>query len=307
MGTEPLRCRLCGSVSTKPLGVLPAGDFFAGRVLATLLEGGRLWHCAGCGSMFRHPVLPAAGYLSLYEGGAPDQWSGAERREDLRIIRSILVEKKVGSVLDVGCGTGEFLASLPAGIARFGIEPSGAAAAARSRGVEVLAGELAAWRGSGQFDAVTLIDVIEHIPEPKVFLAEAYLRVAPLGLLIVSTGNPEAFVWRRLLGARFWYAAFPEHVSFPGQGFFQQWCREAGATLVQRLKTRYQRLRPAHMALGLAMQAAFFVSPHAFNLAGRAIYGHRRGWEHRRTFAPAMPGTFVDHQIVVISKPAANS
>jgi SAM-dependent methyltransferase len=286
------------------LGALQDGDYFAGRVLATPLDGGRLWRCADCRSMFRHPVLPAARYLALYQSGAPDQWQGADHREDLRIIRSIVADGKISSVLDVGCGAGEFLASLPAGIARFGIEPSAAASVAQSRGIDVLAPELASWREPGQFAAVTIIDVIEHIPEPRAFLTEAYLRVAPGGLLIVSTGNPEAFLWRRVLGARFWYATFPEHVTFPGLGFFQQWCHENGATLVQQRETRYQRLHPAHLVVGLAMQAAFFVSPRAFNLVVRSIYARptRKG-ERRRTFSPAMPGTFVDHQIVVIGKP----
>lgn len=306
MRVEPPRCRLCGSRSTKQLGRLQEGDYFAGRVLATPLEGGRLWGCADCRSMFRHPILPAASYFSLYQGGAPDHWSGGERREDRRIIRSIVADSNIGSVLDVGCGTGEFLASLPAGVARFGVEPSAAALAARSRGIEVLAPELASWRGRGQFDAVTIIDVIEHIPEPRAFLTEAYLRVAPGGLLIVSTGNPEAFLWRRVLGARFWYVTLPEHLTFPGLGFFERWCHEAGATLVKRRKTRYARLGWAHLMVGLAMQAAFFVSPRAFNLVARSIYAHTmRAGEHRRTFSPVMPGTFVDHQIVVIAKPGA--
>jgi SAM-dependent methyltransferase len=255
--------------------------------------------------MFRHPILTAKEYLSLYQCGAPDQWSGGEQREDLRIIRSIVEAGRIGSALDVGCGSGDFLASLPGSIAKFGIEPSGAAALASRRGISVVARELHECSAERRFDVVTSIDVIEHIPEPDTFLTQAFRHVAPGGMLIVSTGDPDTFVWRRGLKARFWYASFPEHVSFPAAGFFYSWCAKTGAVLAARHATRYQTMRLPQRALGITIQTAFFASPRAFSWLGRSIDSLRSaGKPRRRTFSPGIPGTFVDHQIIVVRKPA---
>jgi SAM-dependent methyltransferase len=298
-------CRLCGSVFTEDQGVIPDSDYFAGQVLANPLAGGRLWGCTDCRSMFRHPVLPLQQYLSLYQSGAPDQWSGGEHREDLRIIRSIVAEARSGSALDVGCGTGDFLASLPATVAKFAVEPSAAALVASNRGIEIVAKELDHCSADGRFDVVTIIDLIEHIPEPDSFLQRAYTHVSPGGMLIVSTGDPETFFWRRLLRSRFWYVSFPEHVSFPALGFFQRWCARTGAVLAERHEMRYQRMGLAHLVLGLTIQSAFFASPRAFSWAGRLMDALRaQDRPRRRAFAPGIPGTYVDHQIVVMRKPA---
>lgn len=304
MPVEQPTCRLCGSALTRKLGTLPDSDFFAGQVLDTCLKGGGLWSCGDCASMFRHPVLRSDQYLSLYRTGAPDQWSGDKRREDLRIIRSIVAGARVRCVLDVGCGSGDFLATLADEFSRCGIEPSPAAAVAARRGIEIVAVELSQCPPERRFDAVTIIDVIEHVAEPAAFLTQAYQHVASEGLLIVSTGNPDTGVWRRWFKSRFWYASFPEHLSFPAAGFFQHWCRQAGAEMVERHETRYQRMHPLRRVLGVVIQSVFALHPGAFNLLGRSL-GAIRGNSRRRMFSPGIPGTFVDHHIVVIRKPQA--
>lgn len=304
-GERP-KCRLCGSPETLDRGAIPDSDYFAGRVLPSLLAGGRLWSCSGCASMFRHPTLSAEQYLSLYRAGEPEQWTGIARREDLRVIRSILQGADARDVLDIGCGSGEFLASLPDTVARFGIEPSPAAELARRRGVQIVGRQLEECAADRFFDAVTLIDVIEHIAEPGPFLAQAYERLSPGGLLVVSTGDPGNRLWRDWLRSRFWYVSFPEHVSFPSLRFFQLWCAQAGAALTERRVTRYWRSSPAQRALGAAIQAVFFASPAAFNQVGRSLgVGVGPGKARRRTYSPAMPGAFRDHQIVVMARAAS--
>ena len=125
MKFDPVACRLCGDTHISCLGAVPESDYFAGRVLQLPIEGGRLWRCDACQSMFRHPVLPASTYLALYAEGAADEWSADGGRQDLAIIRGIIAQKaRLGGVLDVGCGTGDFLLTLPAEFKRCGVEPS---------------------------------------------------------------------------------------------------------------------------------------------------------------------------------------
>jgi SAM-dependent methyltransferase len=244
MATDTPACRLCGSTSVDDRGAIPGSDYFGGRVLQRTLDGGKLWCCRSCRSMFRHPVLDASAYLSLYASAAPTQWAGGDDRCDLALVGAIVgAEHGVHSVLDVGCGTGDFLASLPGRVSRYGVEPSGAKAHAAARGVQIVGASLADVPPTMTFDAITIIDVIEHVPEPGVLLGRAFSLLRPGGIVVVSSGDPETWVWRRVFAARFWYASFPEHVSFPSLRYFELWGTRHGAAVAAKIATRYELLR----------------------------------------------------------------
>jgi len=306
MNRESPRCPLCGSPESADHGAIPDNDFFAGRVLAHALSGGRLWSCRECDSMFRHPLLSPLEYSRLYEAGDALQWSGVERRRDFQLVRAMIESHPTAnSILDVGCGSGEFLASLRPEIAKFGAEPSsGAAVFARDRGIDVLAATIDRVAETRRFDIITMIDVIEHVVDPVSLLTQAYLRTAPGGFIIVSTGNPESWAWRRAFSSRFWYVSFPEHIRFPSFRFFNSWADQAGAAAVARSLTRYQSLTAIERGLGFAIQLGFALSPAAFSALGRAVHALRgKPPPRRRRFSPGVPGVFTDHHIVTIRKP----
>lgn len=101
--------------------------------------------------------------------------------------------------LDVGCGAGllcEPLARLGAEVTGVDAAPENIAAAAAHAAatgltVRYLAGEVAAL-DIGQFDLVTAMEVIEHVADKPAFIAALAARVAPGGLLILSTPNRTA-------------------------------------------------------------------------------------------------------------------
>ena len=107
------------------------------------------------------------------------------------------------TALDVGCGAG--LLAEP--LARLGAKVTGLDAAApliavarehaRASALEIdyRAGELAEL--DGQFDLITCMEVIEHVADPAAFVKQLAARLAPNGLLILST--PNATAWSRLL------------------------------------------------------------------------------------------------------------
>jgi SAM-dependent methyltransferase len=302
-GEAPL-CRLCGSGQVGDLGPIPDNDYFAGCVLSSAIPGGRLWLCAACGSMFKHPVMPAVQYRLLYESGTATQWHGGEHRQDLRTVREIIAaQPRVTGVLDVGCGTGDFLSSLPPGLAKFGIEPSAAAVKAAARGIQMLAPAIEQLAPQAQFDVITIIDVIEHVADPNLLLDAAYAHLLPGGCLVIATGDPGCAIWQRLLRSRFWYASFPEHLTFPSRGFFDIWGRRNAVQSLEKVALRYQRLSLWRFALGLMIQAAYALSPPAFHWLGRLIDRVRGAPERRRQyFSPGIPGVFVDHQVVTAWK-----
>jgi SAM-dependent methyltransferase len=303
----PSICRLCGSDDVTDLGAIPDSDYFAGRVLLEPLAGGRLIRCSACHSMFRHPILSASKYLELYEYGNPTQWSGGADRQDLSIVRSeILANPGLSKILDVGCGTGDLLFSLPKHFQKFGIEPSTAAGHAELRGIKIVARQIDNLPAHARFNVVTMIDVIEHVVDPTSLLIQAYAHLEPGGKIIISTGDPDCSIWRQTFKSRFWYASFPEHITFPSVGFCQNWCEKHQAVMNKKLVTRYHMLSGWRMALNFLMQAAFFVSPVAFSWVGRvAVRLQASPTPRRQTFSPGVPGLFVDHHILVIEKPRA--
>ncbi len=107
-----------------------------------------------------------------------------------------------GSVLELGGGTGEFVATLEAhGYDAYGAEPSAwAAQAARELGARVTTGDLAVWRQEHPgwlVDAVVAFHVFEHVHEPRAFLAEVADVLAPKGLLALEVPNFDSVLARR--------------------------------------------------------------------------------------------------------------
>jgi 2-polyprenyl-6-hydroxyphenyl methylase/3-demethylubiquinone-9 3-methyltransferase len=107
------------------------------------------------------------------------------------------------SALDVGCGAGllaEPLARLGAKVtavdaapelievAKAHAEGQGLAIDYRATGVEGI---------GGKFDLVTAMEVIEHVADPQEFIESLAVRLAPGGLMILSTPNRTA--WSKLL------------------------------------------------------------------------------------------------------------
>ncbi|MEO7786746.1 MAG: bifunctional 2-polyprenyl-6-hydroxyphenol methylase/3-demethylubiquinol 3-O-methyltransferase UbiG [Sphingomicrobium sp.] len=97
--------------------------------------------------------------------------------------------------LDVGCGAGllcEPLARLGAEVTGIDAAPELVAAAqahAEASGLKLdyRAVELATLEGS--YDLVTSMEVVEHVADPGAFVASLAARVAPGGLLVMSTPN----------------------------------------------------------------------------------------------------------------------
>ncbi len=107
------------------------------------------------------------------------------------------------SALDVGCGAGllaEPLARLGAKVTA--IDPAAELiAAAREhaagQGLAIDYRVSAVEDLTGTFDLITSMEVIEHTADPQQFLNELANRLAPNGLLILST--PNATAWSRLI------------------------------------------------------------------------------------------------------------
>lgn len=306
MTARPPACRLCRKNRLSCLGAIPDSDFFAGRVLERPIPGGELWRCDACGSMFRHPVLAPETYSRLYTAGAADVWSTESARNDLNEIRAQISRRSsVQSVLDVGCSVGNFLLTLPHSVRKCGVEPSTAAAAAATQAGICIAGHtLEDLRPDALFDVITVIDVIEHVADPLGLLDQAAAHLSPGGTLIVATGNPEYFLWRRVFRSRFWYSSFPEHITFPSMQAFEIWGRRHRLLPPTAVPVRYWAVPLWMKSAYLTQMAVFLVSPNLLSLVGRSVERLRGGAPpHRRRFSPGAPGVFTDHQVISFIRP----
>ncbi len=105
--------------------------------------------------------------------------------------------------LDVGCGAGllcEPLSRLGAAVTGVDAAPELVAAArahAEGQGLAIDYRACGVEEVGGQYDLITALEVIEHVASPIDFLRSLAERLAPGGLLILSTPNRTA--WSRLL------------------------------------------------------------------------------------------------------------
>jgi SAM-dependent methyltransferase len=116
------------------------------------------------------------------------------------------------SLLDVGAGNGYFvhLARTEFGLAADGLEISAAEAdyARDTFGLELLRGDLSVV--TSKYDVITSFNVLEHVKEPMKLLTEMSERLAPGGLMVLTTPNPSC-IHRRLKGLTRWNMVCPPH------------------------------------------------------------------------------------------------
>lgn len=117
-------------------------------------------------------------------------------RADLDFSVMYLEVTPGGRLLDVGCGSGELLERLNG----WGWQGEGldfdelAVRMARKRGLKVRHGTLETQEYPDEsFDAIVMSHVIEHVPEPLLFLQGCYRIIKPNGRLVLVTPNKESW------------------------------------------------------------------------------------------------------------------
>jgi 2-polyprenyl-3-methyl-5-hydroxy-6-metoxy-1,4-benzoquinol methylase len=117
---------------------------------------------------------------------------GHPRVEMLRLLPS-----RRSRVLEVGCGEGRFSAAIEGVAELWGVEPDPEAAAVASRKMKtVLVGTYEAVQAElpdAYFDLVICNDVIEHMADHDLFLAEIKQKLAPRGVIVGSVPNVRYF------------------------------------------------------------------------------------------------------------------
>ncbi|RYZ23617.1 MAG: class I SAM-dependent methyltransferase [Chitinophagaceae bacterium] len=191
-------CPVCDSTDIHPL--LKATDHTVSRNEFTI------WQCAACSLRFTQDVPDAESIGPYYK--SEEYISHTDTREGLvnRIyqqVRRHTLQQKVklvtqvtgkqrGRALDVGCGTGAFLAALhDAGWDVTGLEPDPDARkiATGRAGKAVRPAEDLYELAPASFDAITLWHVLEHVHELQRYMQQLRALLAPGGKLIIAVPN----------------------------------------------------------------------------------------------------------------------
>lgn len=205
---RPLRmvdraCDLCGSRNHRLVGRKQ------GKLTGFLFC---IVRCSRCGFVFVNPGLDDASLLSLYDedyyfGRGFDPWASylsetggiqdhpCYRSEDIAasidgVARTTGIEGR--DVLDIGSGLGGLIKALSAlGYNVLGIETSQfAVKLCQEAGLDVAEGPLSqAVLTTEKFDVVTLIETIEHIPDPTQTMRLVSTLLKPGGIVYVQTGD----------------------------------------------------------------------------------------------------------------------
>lgn len=150
-------------------------------------------HDVGTGLYFYSPSEVAGG-SDLYSQLQRFPWYYMDEKWEFNLTLQLLRSLPSGSrVLEIGVGQGAFLEKdRGAGLQICGMElnPAGARAA-RDKGFTIVEKDMAAFHAEDPtpWDAICAFQVLEHLPEPRIFLDQAIALLKPGGLLILSVPN----------------------------------------------------------------------------------------------------------------------
>lgn len=169
-------------------------------------------------------------------------------------------------IVDIGCGGG----ILSEAMARKGAQVLGADLAERSLKVAQLhameagidnvryrevAAEVLADEQTGQFDIVTCMEMVEHVPDPAAIVAACATLVKPGGWVFLSTlnRNPKSFLFA-IVGAEYLLRLLPagthEYAKFIRPSELATWCRSSGLELLHTRGMEYNPLTKRYWLSG---------------------------------------------------------
>jgi 2-polyprenyl-6-hydroxyphenyl methylase/3-demethylubiquinone-9 3-methyltransferase len=156
--------------------------------------------------------------------------------------------------VDIGCGggiltesmaaagatvTGIDMADGPLSVARLHQHESGAEVDYRKLTAEELAANEA-----GEYDVVTCLEMLEHVPDPSQVIKSCAELVKPGGHVFFSTinRNPKSFLFA-IVGAEYVLKLLPsgthEYAKFIRPSELEAWARKAGLELVSSIGMQY--------------------------------------------------------------------
>lgn len=230
---EKVNCNFCGADDYK---------------IKYVKDGYNIVQCNKCRLVYVNPRLTQKAINQLYDEDYflgegfdksiqyQDEFNELSDKTDLSdwdastIKEFLQIKEQTPKLLDIGCGMGLFLwKAKKVGFDVEGIELSPFAAEfVRAKGIKVRDKSIYEEKlPENYYDAISMKEVIEHLPDPKAALQNVYESLKPGGVLFMTTGNydcPE-----RKLRGKDWFYFMPEgHIYVFSNKTMTNYLREIG-------------------------------------------------------------------------------
>jgi 2-polyprenyl-3-methyl-5-hydroxy-6-metoxy-1,4-benzoquinol methylase len=223
MVLHEVSCNLCGSRRSKVRFSRPYADqsltqdFIASTDVYA--NYGRIVRCLDCGLVYTNPRPSAADLLAGYGSCIDDTYLMESSSRSINAHFSLNTIKSYiqsGRLLEVGSSTGYFLNAARVDFEVSGLEPSRwACQLAKDKfKLDVYPEDIEGIQrfGSGHFDVIAMIDVLEHLADPKRAIELIREALKPGGLLYFVTPDIGSLS-AGMLRSR-WWGLRPAHIHY---------------------------------------------------------------------------------------------
>jgi SAM-dependent methyltransferase len=198
-----------------------------------------LWRCLSCTHTFANPAPTKAYISSLYrqiEDPLYEEEAYGRAKNFLPLLRFLeKAHPDKGRLFDVGAATGILLnLARDRGWQPEGIESSrwSVQTSAQKYRISLETGDFSeADLPSNVYDAVTMVDFIEHIPDPFSALAKAHQILSAEGILCIVT--PDLKSLAALAAGKKWWHFRPAHLGYFNLKSLSRLCLRAGFEVVK--------------------------------------------------------------------------
>lgn len=191
--TTPATCLLCHTrtderiLADRTIRDLPENSVFGGRL--------RIVECRVCGLRYLNPApdVRDLGHIynyDVYEDSTNNNPSLMEHFYQKLVAH----QPSLHTVMEIGCGTGEFLALLEGrGLETAGVEFADSSTRVKFKGRLYIGRMEDIDVPPSSFDAVLLLNVIEHLSDPVAVLHKIRTMLRPGGVLLLRHPNSDLF------------------------------------------------------------------------------------------------------------------
>jgi 2-polyprenyl-3-methyl-5-hydroxy-6-metoxy-1,4-benzoquinol methylase len=216
-----MACNVCGTNNTSSF--LFGWDLLLNKEASTA----NLVKCNQCGLVYQNP-RPTLSHIGIHYPPEYDPYIETETTSASlftkiakqyglkKRLRFITRHKTGGTILDIGCASGDLLAALKKSNKHwtlYGVEIDKVSGqSAQEKGVKVFVGtvEDAAYPDNF-FDVITMWDVLEHLHNPRATLREVFRILKPTGILVIRVPNLNS-IDAKIFGASWAGLDIPRHL-----------------------------------------------------------------------------------------------
>ena len=170
-------CPICKEDNTKLLLSLEKFQFFSDSTIPKQVDINEK-QCKSCGAIYLNPCYSNEGFSVLFEEAGMSYGSSEGRPfEQVEWLNNYELLEDGYKILDIGCGVGDFLISLPLNIKKVGVDIDNASiekAREKNNDIEFICSGFDDFTYDGDIDVITMYHVLEHLANPLETLQNLY-------------------------------------------------------------------------------------------------------------------------------------